>query len=94
MIFDRDFEYTYNSFGKEFGPQDLGNIAEFVKELAEEVRQNTLANGRDPMKKVVVHKCAGQGKFASNAALLMGAYMICEMGKSAIDVINCFRHGK
>lgn len=58
------------------------------------MRQNTLAGGRDPERKIVVHKCSGQAKHASNAAVLMGAYMVFELGMTTEEIVRRFSKGK
>lgn len=63
-----------------------------------------MAGGRDPTRKRVVHMCGGyagsttgKGKMsaqASNAAVLMGAYMIFELGMNTEQIMATFKRGK
>lgn len=53
-----------------------------------------MAGGRDPTRKRVIHMCSGQSKWASNAAVLMGAYMIYEMDLKVEEIMTIFKKGK
>lgn len=51
----------------------------YCKEMKKLVRENNLAMGNDPKKKIVVHHVTPIGKMIANSAVLMGAFMILDL---------------
>lgn len=93
-MYNCDYKYKYKAYNQDFGPVTLSQITKYIREMAELVRENNLAGGRDPTRKRVVHLTSGRSEFASNSSVLMGAYMIFELGMTTEEIATVFKKGK
>jgi cell division cycle 14 len=72
----------YYSFCDDFGPMSFANIADFIQRLDHEIRQCASS--------AIVY-CAKDGpRELTNAAFLLGAYMVLKLGVPPSDVAQCF----
>lgn len=70
----------YKALSKDFGPLDLAQTTLYCRELRELIAESNRNGGRGPGRKVIIHHTAPVGIYQANACVLMGAYMICELG--------------
>ena len=93
-VYCMDHTYTYKSYNRDFGPLNLACMTYYIRDLKNIVRDNSLAGGRDPTSKKVIHLCNAMSMYQSNGVVLMGAYMIFEMGLTAEEAFKKFKGKK
>ncbi|XP_054722708.1 LOW QUALITY PROTEIN: dual specificity protein phosphatase CDC14C-like [Uloborus diversus] len=74
--FNVDDELVYESFYADFGPLNLAMLYRYYCKVNKKLKSRTLA------KKRIVHYTSTNGEKRTNAAFLIGSYMIIQHGKS------------
>jgi len=81
-----DTEFPYWNFFLDFGPLNLGQTVKFCKILRKKLTSEKL-KGRK-----IYHCCLNHPHRRTNAAVLMGAFQILELGKTAEEAYRPFRN--
>jgi cell division cycle 14 len=82
LCINTENEIVYHPFADDFGPLDLSSLSRFMGIL-----QNALKKRKS---RTVVYAVQTNSRGLSNAAFLLGSYMIIEMGFTSNDVWDCF----
>lgn len=84
-VFTTDEEFVYWNFFLDFGPLNLGHTVKYCKILRKKLESPKYAQ------KKIFHYCKAVPQLVTNAAVLMGAFQILELGRSATDAFKVFR---
>jgi hypothetical protein len=69
IYFNTDKNFVYNSF-KDFGPLDINKISYFSQQLINSINKSEYNN------KMIIHHTTNNKNKRTNAALLMGGFMV------------------
>lgn len=84
VIFTQQF--TYHPYSSDFGPLDLSKIFRYISELNSILHNAKLADC------IIYHYTSTQPGKRANAALLMGAFQIVMLHRTADEACNAFQH--
>jgi len=83
-VFTTDEEFVYWNFFLDFGPLNLGHTVKYCKILRKKLDSSKYAQ------KKIYHYCMAHPHLQTNAAVLMGAFQILELGRSAKEAYAAF----
>lgn len=83
-VFTTDEEFVYWNFFLDFGPLNLGHTVKYCKILRKKLDSPKYAS------KKIFHYCMSNAHLQTNAAVLMGAFQILELGRSAAEAYAVF----
>eukprot|EP00750_Incisomonas_marina_P006097 INCI14320.4.p1 GENE.INCI14320.4~~INCI14320.4.p1 ORF type:complete len:441 (+),score=74.92 INCI14320.4:130-1452(+) len=83
-VFTTDEEFVYWNFFLDFGPLNLGHTVKYCKILRKKLDSPKYAQ------KKIYHYCMAHPHLQTNAAVLMGAFQILELGRSAKEAYAAF----
>ena len=85
LSFQLDGEIEYHPFCDDFGPLNISSTIRFIKQMEDEI----LACNQASCKKLVLSVDNGK-RSLSNAAALLGSYLILKHNRTLDHVISCF----